>query len=189
MRFLSVCLFAALVFPQFAFCHGHSSHRTHIVETDSGLDIEIVRTDNEHWASYKRDGVRYVTRDAAVLAQIEKAMEKHHAISREYSELGRRHSELGREHSQLGREHSRLGREQSRLAGAGSVDTERRRRELEDEQRKLEDQQRTLEDRQRELESKQHELESRQRIAESDAYREIGKIFERAVREGKAKRD
>ena len=107
MRFLSAVLVTALALPQLA-CHGHTSHRTHIVETDGGLDIEIVRGDDEHWASYKRDGVRYVTKDAAVLAQIEKAMEKHHAISR---------------------------------------------------------------------------------VAESDAYREIGKIFERAVREGKAKRD
>jgi chromosome segregation ATPase len=189
MRFLPAVLFAALAFPQLAYCHGHSSHRTHIVETDSGLDIEIVRGDSEHWASYKRNGVRYVTKDAAVLAQIEKAMEKHGAMSREYSELGRRHSELGREHSELGREHSRLGREHSRLGRVSSVEAERRQRELEAEQRKLEDKQRTLENRQRELESKQNELESRKRAAESDAYREIGKIFERAVRDGKAKRD
>jgi DNA repair exonuclease SbcCD ATPase subunit len=193
MRFLSTLVIALLAITPLAF--GHSTHRTHIVDTDGNTEIRIVReSDGESWASLKRDGVRYVTTDPAVLAEIEKATEKRRELSREHSSLGRRHSELGREHSQLGREHSRLGREHSRLSRAASRDggtreVERRQRELEEEQRKLEEKQRQLEVRQNELEQQQHEIEARQRIAERESYRALEQIFDRAVREGKAKRD
>ena len=191
MRLLSAVVFAVLALPQLAFGHStYSTHRTHIVD-DDGTDIQIVREDGgEQWASYKRDGVRYVTTDPTVLAEIDKAMEKHRELSRAHSRLGRQHSELGREHSALGREHSRLGREYSRLArNAGEAEAERLQRDLERSQRTLEAKQRELEDRQRELENKQRELEEKHRVAERDAYRAIEKIFERAVRDGKAKRD
>jgi hypothetical protein len=185
MRFLSAFLITAvLALPQFA--SGHGSHRSHIVDTDDGLDIQIVRTDDEHWASYTRDGVRYVTTDSSVLEDIDKAMEKHRRIGREHAELGRKHAELGRDHAELGREHARLGREHARLARSGDEDAQRA---LEAEQRKLEDKQRVLEDRQRKLEAEQRELERKQKTVERESYRDIQQIFERAVREGRAKRD
>src|SRR5687768_4887812 len=91
-------------------------HRSHIVNTSDRYEIRIVQDDDgDHWASLKRDGITYVTRDAGVLAEIDRAMEPYRKISRDHSRFGRKHSELGREHSELGREHSRLGREHSRI--------------------------------------------------------------------------
>jgi DNA repair exonuclease SbcCD ATPase subunit len=189
MRILSAFLLVATA----ALAFGHSTHRTHEVSSD-GTEIRIVKdSDGEHWASFERNGVKYVTTDRTVLAEIEKAMEPHRRLSREHSELGRRHSELGREHSQLGREHSRLGREHSRLGrevsrSGHTSELERQQRELEAEQRKLEEKQRKLEDRQRDLEDEQRQLESKQRAMEKDTHRAIEQIFDRAVREGKARR-
>jgi chromosome segregation ATPase len=167
-----------------------SSHRTHIVDDD--IELRIVRSDDEHWASYRNEGVRYRTSNASVLAELERALEPHRELGREHSRLGRKHSELGREHSRLGREHSRLGREHSRLSRERDLsdrEVERRRRDLEEEQRKLEAEQRKLEDRQRDLESEQREVERKRSALERDAYREIERIFERAAREGKATKE
>lgn len=182
---LALVLLAPLAFA--------GTHRTHIVDTDDGFEFRYVHDDDgDHWASMTIDGRRYRTTDPNVLAALEKSMEPHRELSREHSKLGRRHSELGREHSALGREHSRLGREHSRLSRDRDLserDVEARRRELEAEQRKLEDKQRKLEDRQRALESEQRTLEAKQRDTERDMHRDIEQIFERAVREGKAKRE
>lgn len=185
-------LFAAAV----AFGHGRSGHRTHMVSTDDGFEFQFIREDDgDAWASLKRDGVRYVTHDHGVLEDIEDAMRPYRELSQEHSALGRKHSELGREHSALGREHSRLGREHSKVSrdvSAGRIsesEADQRRRELESEQRKLEDKQRALEARQRDLEGEQRGIEARQRAAERDVNRKIEEIFERAVRDGKAKRD
>ncbi len=169
--------------------------RSHWVSSGDRTSISIVREDDDYWATFERNGVRYFTRDASVLAQIEQALEEKRGTSKEHSELSRRHSELGREHSAIGREHSRLGREHSRLAhdasrdGSKAADLERRQRALEEEQRALEAKQRDLEKRQRGLEEQQRKLEQRQRATEGEANREIEKIFERAAREGKAKKD
>lgn len=190
MRFLSTLLFVLLTPLAFA-----GTHRTHIVNTDDHTKFEFVKDSNgETWAAFTSDGIRYITTDADVLTALDKAMEKHRALSREHSHLGRKHSELGREHSALGREHSRLGREHSRLGREASrygdsADLESQQRELEAEQRKLEAKQQKLEDRQRVLEDEQRELEAKSRIAEADANRAIRQIFDRAIREGKARRD
>ena len=166
-------------------------HRSHWVSSNDRTSITIIREDDDYFAKFERNGVRYVTRDAGVLAEIEKALEEKRGTSAEHRELSRRHRELGREHSALGREHSRLGREHSRLdrEASSAADLERRRRALEEEQRALEAKQRGLEDRQRALEAEQRKLEERQRGMEKEANREIEQIFERAAREGKAKKD
>lgn len=179
MRFLSAVLLALLVAVPSA--SAGSRHRTHIVDTDEDTEFEYVRTsDGEHWATLERNGVGWKITDPSVLAQIQKTMDKNHEISKEHSRLGQKHSELGREHSALGREHSRLGRTASRT---GMTD------ELEAEQRKLEAKQRKLEERQRALESEQRALESKQRAVERESRRALYEIFDRAIREGKARRD
>lgn len=167
---------------------GSSRHSTHIVNSDGEFEIQVIRDGDDAWATFKRDGVRYITRDESVIDAIDKAMEPQRELSQAHSELGRRHSELGREHSELGREHSRLGREHSR-AGRDGVAGEERQRELEAEQRKLEDKQRKLEDKQRALEDKQRALEDKQRAIERDVNVAIEKIFEKAIRDGKARRE
>lgn len=194
MRFLSTLLFALLAVTPLA---ARSTQTTHIVNDDGRTtEIRIVKERNgDHWASFARNGVRYYTSDRGVLAEVEKAMEAHRELSHEHSLLGRRHSDLGREHSELGREHSRLGREHSRLGreasrrGGDDRELERQQRAVEDKQRDLEAKQRRLEDRQRELEQKQRDLEARQRAAERESFPALEQIFERAVREGKAKRE
>ncbi len=167
-------------------------HRSHWVSSNDHTSITIIREDDDYWAKFERNGVKYFTRDAGVLAQIETALEKHRRVSAAHAELGRRHRELGREHAAHGREHARLGREHSRLSreasrdGSNAADIERRRRALEEEQRGLESQQRALEDRQRGLEEEQRKLETKQRANESEKNRQIEEIFARAAREGKA---
>src|SRR5687767_7289031 len=116
--------------------------------------LSIVRDDDDYWAKLERNGVSYFTRDRAVLAEIEKVLEKSRHSGRDHSALGRQHAELGREHAALGREHARLGREHARLSrdagrGADATEIERQRRALEAEQRALEVKQRDLERRQR----------------------------------------
>ena len=175
MRILSTILCSLIA----ATAPAHHTHSTHIVNTTDRSEIRVIRDDDDYWGTYKRDGVTYITRDASVLAEIDRAMDKHREISREHSRLGRRHSELGREHSQLGREHSRIGREMSRNGSS---------RELEREQEKLEEKQRALELRQQELEREQNKLEEKQRAEEKQMDRALEAIFERAVRDGKAKR-
>lgn len=188
MRFLTLVLFLGAAVPV---AFGGSTHRTHIVSTDDDTEIRIVReSDGDNFATFRRDGIRYRTTDADVLAEIDKVMAKQRGVSREHAELGRRHAQLGREHAQLGREHARAAREHERLARrAGEKDLERLQRELEKEQREIEANQRKLEERQRALEAQQRDVESKQRLSERDARRAIEQLFERAVREGKAKKD
>lgn len=195
MRYLPIVSLVLWLAAPLATAETHS-HTTHITtRSDDGYEFQYIRnSDGDTFASLRIDGVRYITRDPGVLAELEKAMEKQREISMDHSRLGRRHSDLGREHAELGREHARLGREHARLArerssGGDAEDIERQQRALEAEQRKLEDKQRALEDRQRDLEDEQRALEEKQRAAESDANREIEKIFQRAVREGTARRD
>jgi chromosome segregation ATPase len=195
MRSLPLFVFALFV-ATVALGDGHSRHSTHIINTDDdGFEFQFIRDDGDAWASLKRDGVRYVTHDRGVLEDIEDAMRPYRELSQEHSAIGRKHSELGREHSALGREHSRVGREHSRISrdvSAGRIsesEADQRRRELELEQRGLEDKQRALEARQRDLEDEQRAVEAKQRAAEREVNREIEKVFERAVRDGKAKRD
>jgi hypothetical protein len=156
--------------------------------------LSIVKEDDDYWAQLERNGVTYFTRDRAVLAEIEAVLEKDRDGSRGHTELGRQHAELGREHAALGREHARLGREHARLSrdaarDGDSAEIERRRRDLDAEQRRLEAKQRALEQRQRDLEAEQRKLEAVQRAGEGDRNRRIEQIFERAVREGKAKKN
>ena len=164
-----------------------SVHRSETISDGESRLLNIVKTDDDYFATWEHNGKRYVTRDASVLAEIEAALAPHRELSKEHSAFGRRHSELGREHSKIGREHSRLAREHSRAAREGNV--EARQRELEAMQRELERKQHELERRQRDLERQQRDLEAQQRTYEREADRKIDAIFERAARNGKAKRD
>jgi hypothetical protein len=115
--------------------------------------MTIVKDDDDYWAKFERNGVEYVTRDRAVLAEIERAMEKNRGGSSNHTEI------------------------------------ERQRRELERERRALEAKMRDLERRQRDLEAEQRKVEAAGRAHAGDANRAIEQIFERAVREGKAKKN
>lgn len=148
--------------------------------------LHIVTEEGERdYAMWKRDGVEYVTYDASVITELREALQDQTAISRKHAELGRRHAALGRDHASLGRDHASLGRDHARLGRSGNYEAQR---EFERKQRELERKQQELERQQRALEREQQELERQQRKAERDADEAIERVFERAVREGKAKR-
>jgi uncharacterized membrane protein YccC len=160
-----------------------SMHRSEHIDGKNSRSLSIIKTDDDYWATWERNGVRYITRDAAVLAQIEEALDPKQERSKSHTELSRRHAALGREHAALGREHARLGREFSHAR------SEERHRELERMQRDLARKQQELERRQQGLEREQQELERKQQGLEREANAKIDRIFERAIQEGKARRD
>ncbi|HVG25712.1 MAG TPA: hypothetical protein VND45_16265, partial [Thermoanaerobaculia bacterium] len=161
-----------------------SVHRSeHTDSNGESRSISIIKTDDDYWATWEHDGKRYITRDRGVLAQIEEAYDPQQKISKAHAEIGRRHAEIGREHAAIGREHAALGREFSR------VRSEDRQRELERKQQDLERKQQALERRQQGLEREQQELERKQQAMEREVNAKLDRIFERAVKEGKAKRD
>ncbi len=161
-----------------------SQHRSETID-DNGRTrlLNVIRTDDDYFAEWERDGVRYITRDASVLDEIEDALAARNEISKAHAALGRRHAELGREHAALGRELARIARERTRMR------TQERERELERAQVVAEGQQRVLEQRQRELEREQQELDQRRERVQRDADDAIDRIFERAIRDGKARRN
>ncbi|HVG25925.1 MAG TPA: hypothetical protein VND45_17340 [Thermoanaerobaculia bacterium] len=166
-----------------AFAGSRSVHRSEHTSNGKSRTISIIKVDDDYYATMERDGIRYITRDPRVLAEIEESLDPQREISNAHAELGRRHAELGREHAALGREHAALGREHSRAR------SDERQRELERMQQELERKQQALERKQQRLEDEQHELERRQQAREHESEEKIDRIFERAVREGKAKRD
>jgi chromosome segregation ATPase len=183
MRHLIAILLFVTALPLFA------GTRSHIVNTTDRTRMEIVQESNgDSYATFERDGVRYITRDPRVLEDLAEAYAEQREISRDHAELGRRHAALGREHAALGREHARIGREHARLHHR-TGDYEERQRALEELQRKLDRKQQELERRQQELEREQRELERRQNAVDRKADKDVEKIFERAIRDGKAQRD
>ena len=53
-----------------------AGHHTQITDSKYDVAFHIVRErDGDYWSSLKRDGVRYRTTDAAVLAQLEQVLE------------------------------------------------------------------------------------------------------------------
>ena len=185
MRALITLLLVAVAFP--ATAGSKWTHTSQEVVNGETRLLHIVRDDDDHYARWERNGVRYVTRDAAVLAEIEKALEPQRSYANAHRELGRKHRELGREHAALGREHARLGREHARASRVS--DSELRQRDFERKQQELERKQQALERRQQQLEREQQRLEATQKKFERDHDRAIDAIFERAVRNGKARRD
>ncbi|HEX6083670.1 MAG TPA: hypothetical protein VF266_04035 [Thermoanaerobaculia bacterium] len=160
-----------------------SVSRSEHVSNGKSRSLSIIKTDDDYWATWELNGKRYITRDKAVLAAVEEALDPKKQFSQAHAAIGRRHAEIGREHAAIGREHARLGREFSR------VKSEDRQRELERMQHDLERKQQELERRQQRLEREQQELERKRQALERESHAKIDRIFERAVREGKAKRD
>jgi hypothetical protein len=182
MRALSTVLLLVLSLSLNA--GSRSQHRSETIDDDGRTRLlNVIKTDDDYFAEWERYGVRYITRDAAVLEDIENALAPRNEISKAHAKIGRRHAALGREHAALGREHARVAREHARIG------TEESEREMERVQRELERKQQVLEERQQELEREQQELERRQERIQRDADAAIDRIFERAVKDGKARRN
>lgn len=138
-----------------------------------------------------RDSQEYVIRDAALLAEVERAYGPVMELGKEQGELGARQGELGAEQGKLGGQQGGLGGNQGELGArqaqlsvelsrlhlertsrqlenketskAERARIERQERELRDKIRALGDEQRALGERQRELGEGQRELGERQR--------------------------
>jgi hypothetical protein len=139
---------------------------------DDGTEtrISVVHEENEHYATFEKNGVRYVTRDPHVLEELEHALEHN-------SHGARDEARLAREEARIAREEAAIAREEARLARDGD-DSEAARRRIEEKRRAIEEKRRDLERERREIEEK--------RADESNESLEA--IFERAVREGHAER-
>jgi chromosome segregation ATPase len=166
---------------------GTTTTRT-TTEDGHRTQLRLVRDGDGHrtFATWERDGIRYITHDANVMAALDEALEAQRVITRDHTELARRQAELGRQHAELGREHAELGRryaEVGRAAASGNrADLDARRRELDAAMAALDRKRRDLDREQRELGSAPH----RDGHSVDDA---VDAIFARALREGKAARD
>lgn len=136
----------------------------------------------DRYAAFELDGVRYVITDEATLDKIADVIEPQVELGQKQAELGKKQAELGQEQAALGAQQARLGARQ-----AGTRDSDRQ-RELAEQQRELAAEQRKLGEKQRELGDEQRELGAQQREAGRRAERELEKIFEKAVRDGIARR-
>lgn len=140
--------------------------------------LQITRsTTGDSYAKWERNGVRYITYDESLLDAIDQLSEQRRA----HAELGRKHADLGRDYAAHGREHARLARELARASDG-------RKRAIEADLRAIERKQRELETRRNRLELERKQLEKTRDVS-SDAFDDrMDELFERAVREGKAKR-
>jgi len=147
----------------------HSEYRD---TRDDGTEtrISVVHEDGRHFATFEKNGVRYLTRDPQVLEDLEDALEHRSHCSREQARLGR-------EEARIGREEAAIGREEAKLARDGN-DSEEARRRIEEKRRGIEEKRRDLERERREIDEK--------RANESNE--SLESIFERAVRDGRAER-
>ena len=123
--------------------------------------LQFTRSDDESFAKWERNGVRYITYDAGVLAAIDKLLERKYDASIHHANLGNKYAELGRAHGALAREQPSVSRDRKRKA---------------------------LEQRRRELDQLRQQLERRQTESAKAVDDALDALFERAVREGKARR-
>jgi hypothetical protein len=146
---------------------------------DDGTEtrISVVHEEHEHYATFEKNGARYITRDASVLEELERALEHNSHGAREEARVAREEARIAREEAAIAREEARLAREEARLARDGA-DSEAARHRIEEKRRGIEEKRRDLERERREIEKK--------RADESNESLEA--IFQRAVREGHAER-
>jgi ribosomal protein L44E len=135
------------------------------------------------YASFERDGVRYVIRDEATLARLLKELQPQVDLGHEQAEIGGQQAKLGQKQAELGQQQAAIGAQQAahwndrELAG-----------ELQEKQRRLQRRQEELADQQRPLAEQQRVLAEKQREASRRAKVRMAAIFEEALRNGVAKR-
>jgi hypothetical protein len=183
---LAALLVAASLFAGTSATTRTSNHDGKVTE------LRIVReTDGRTYATWQRDGITFRTTDLTVIRALDESLAAQRALSANHSEFGRRHAALGREHAELGREHAELGRRHADLGRAqargDAAEIEARQRDLEAAQAKIERKQQELEQKLRDLDSQQSALQTKH--DENFTDEKIDEIFQRAVREGRAKRD
>ena len=156
---------------------GKTSTRRETITTNGTKSQTILHIskddgDDPDYATWERNGVRFITFDAGVIAQLDEIVARKSNVESE-------HAGLRRQLEAVRREHEALGREQERIARQGNVEAA---------QRELLRKQRVLDQRQRDLEEQQRRLDQKQRDGERKTDDAIDALFERAVASGKAKR-
>ncbi|PYQ27953.1 MAG: hypothetical protein DMF56_17565 [Acidobacteria bacterium] len=162
----------ALMLSIFALTASASHHSEYVDTRDDGTTtrISVVHDDDEHYATYEKNGVRYITRDLRVLEELETELERS-------SGYGREEARLGREEARLGREEAAIGREEAQLARSGDDSEEARRR--------IEEKRRGIEEKRRDVERERRAVEEKRSTERGES---LASIFERAVRDGRAER-
>lgn len=145
----------------------------------SAEDLQTLqRRYGRHFAYMERDGSAYLITDPGTLDRIAAAYLPQQQLGRKQAELGAKQAALGAQQAELGREQARIGVRQTHDQ---SESLERRQKDLGKEQDKLGEKQDELG---RQQEAMGHQQEDLARQAE----KEIGIIFDQAIRTGVARK-
>jgi hypothetical protein len=145
----------------------------------SAEDLSALRTTyGRHFAYFERDGHDYVITDPDTLDRIAALYEPQQKLGRKQAELGQKQAALGAKQAELGREQARIGMRQT-YDHSESLD--RRQNELGKKQDELGEKQDALGKQQDSMGRQQDDLS---RTVE----KQIGVIFDQAIRTGVAKK-
>jgi hypothetical protein len=136
----------------------------------------------KQYASFQRDGVAYVIRDAATLTRIRQIVKPQEEIGRQQAKLGAEQAALGAKQAALGVKQAALGVQQAATTSTARMN------ELAQQQNALSRQQQKLSDQQQPLGEQQRALGEKQREAAKKSKRELEVLFEDAIRTGVARR-
>ncbi|MBN6114018.1 hypothetical protein [Xanthomonas bonasiae] len=155
----------------------------------------------------RRDGKRYVVRDAATIQQLKAAYAPVEALGRQQGELGERQGRLGTRQGEIGRqqgaiaqgqagqamEEARRASEQARLAASGgqaaarsAARTDAAHADFAQQMAALETRQSALAEQQEVLARQQEVLAKRQQVANATLQRDIERITRQAIAQGVA---
>ncbi|WP_255427786.1 hypothetical protein [Xanthomonas sp. SS] len=155
----------------------------------------------------RRDGKRYVVRDAATIQQLKAAYAPVEALGRQQGELGERQGRLGTRQGEIGRqqgaiaqgqagqamEEARRAGEQARLAASGgqaaaqsAARTDAAHADFAQQMAALETRQSALAEQQEGLARQQEVLAKRQQVANAALQRDIERITRQAIAQGVA---
>lgn len=161
-------------------------------------DMDRDSPEGDAWFWFREDGVSYVVRDPAIVAQVQAATQPLQDIG---SQMGKVGGELGRNGAKMGRIGGRMGAVAARLAAlqvrtAGtrsarddrSAELDRMRAELDTMQRELEAEQALQEKDNEALNKKMSELSAKHAEILQDVRQKVREIATRARREGRAER-
>jgi len=137
----------------------------------------------QRYASFERDGVRYVIRDEATLERLQKVLQPQVDLGEQQARIGGQQAKLGQKQAEVGQQQAAIGAQQ-----ATHWNDQELARELQEKQRRLQQRQEELAEQQRPLAEQQRVLAEKQREASRRAKARMGAIFVEALRSGVAKR-
>jgi hypothetical protein len=182
MRKLALLLLA-IALPLFAATYDSVVVRNGDTTFSFGGDPDDTADYGRRFASFEKNGARYLITDAAVLDRIDKELRPQVELGNEQARLGSEQARLGGLQAELGAQQAVIGAKQ-----AAAWNDSDRQRELQAQQHKLQQRQEALAEQQRPLADKQRVLADKQREAGDRAKKRLDTIFDEAIRNGTAKR-